>query len=63
MMRGSFNLFISNDSQNPFVSSVVETPIDHARLHRLSTTLEANGAWVDALATLIEANERGPIHV
>jgi phage terminase large subunit-like protein len=34
---------------NPFVSSAVETPIGHARLHGISTGLDANGEGNDAV--------------
>ena len=48
-------------SSNPFVSSVVKTPIGRARLHGLSTTLEANGVGKAAMSTL--ANAGRLIHV
>ena len=46
---------------NPFVSSVVETPIGRARLYGLSTALEANGVGNADMST--HANAGGLIHV
>ena len=48
-------------SSNPFVSSVVETPIGRACLHGLSTTLEANGVGNADVST--QANVGQLIHV
>jgi hypothetical protein len=38
----------------PFVSSEVETPNDRARLHGISTSLDANGIWIIAWRDVLE---------